>query len=136
MLTFELLRDAWAKVKISKAEIFNRLVPGARDFDKIIIKRIADTNHDMTVEFRGFEDAVTDPTNDIPRAKRAIVAWLRKISHGVQITRGNPFSLIVRIHKDPAVSNSNNLNMQTAESRKYEQPKNLTNITMVRKVEN
>lgn len=139
-LTFEILRQSWDKLKSFRQAEFKKAVPGLVNLDAVIIKRTQEDASHLTVEFKGFEKAITDPVRDGPLLNQVILEWLRQIATQVQTVRGdNMGTLIVRITKaikGMAASQPVKMNQPVSPAPKYERPKRapMTNITSVRPV--
>lgn len=139
ILAFETLRNAWTRITRGNPKRLNQLVPGLVNPAAIFLRRVEESEDYLVVEFKGFEQAVQDPTKDIPLLKRSIQTWLRKFSSQVQIGRGEPSAMVIRMAKKVRLSDSFDptiAQMSTAPivEHKYERkvrPRNLTNITMV-----
>ncbi len=100
-LSFDMLTNGWNAIKANGAPNLRKIVSGFVEPARIILQRVAETPDTLTVMFKGFDQALNDPTRDGPVLKRALLAWIKAFSAEAQIERGDPQSFIVRIMKPP-----------------------------------
>ncbi len=103
MINFRNLKTAWDKLKTERSAELKRLSPNLNKPDEITMRRTAEDEQFMTVQFSGFENAMDD-VNYVPQVKRLVVQWLRKISDDIRTMRSDPDSLIVKLDKGSKIS--------------------------------
>jgi hypothetical protein len=141
-LTFDSIRAQWDSLKTGNPIAIKNQVPGLINLSTVFIKRIDENPQYLTVEFKGFENAVQDTNKDIPLLKRAIQQWLRRFTSSVQAQRTDGSSMIMRLSRIPSQPvdfNSTQINMSKPiiGENKYERqmPRYLTNIIAVKTTE-
>ncbi len=103
MIDFKNLKVAWDRLKTDRAAELKRLSPNLNKPDQITLRRTAEDDQFMTVQFSGFENAVDD-VNYVPQVKRLVIQWLRKISDDVRTMKSDPDSLIVKLDRGSKIS--------------------------------
>ena len=96
---FKVLKTAWNNVKKNRQSELQRVAPHLTDPEEIYMKRMGEDENYLTVQFAGFENAVSDGLS-IPQVKRVILTWIKKFSMDVQTMRGNSTTLTVKIAKE------------------------------------
>lgn len=102
-MTFDTLKDAWNKLKKSRATEMKKVAPDLASPDEIYLKRVKEDDVELAVRFAGFSHAVQQASS-IPQVKRMVLNWLKHISVSVQQERADEDSLVVRMSKDLKVT--------------------------------
>jgi hypothetical protein len=137
-MTFDMLKDAWDRMKALKAAEFKAMVPGLVGLPKITLKRVSEDEQHVTIEFGNLQQAMQDPMTDVPAFNKAVMSWLKRVSPQAQIVPGSQEALIVRIQKEiRQAAPVKNLNTASSPQPKYEskQTRPLIHITSVRTLE-
>lgn len=122
-LNFDILLRAWEQLKKTREDDLRRLASGISDIKALYMKKIAEDESTMTIEFYGFTSAALDP-KWIPQIKRAIMTWLQRISDQVRLAPSDPNGLIVYIDKGLKIGNidvtARKTNPPQTDTNKYE----------------
>jgi plasmid maintenance system antidote protein VapI len=97
-LTFDLLVRAWKKLRKGRIDDLRRSAPNLTSLDKVFIRKIAEDDESITVEFAGLDTAALNQSR-IAEIARVIEIWLQKVSERVQKVRNTSAVLTLRLSK-------------------------------------
>jgi len=139
-LTFDLLVRAWKKLRKERIDDLRRSAPNLTSLDKVFIRKIAEDEESLTVEFAGLDTAAINQSR-VAEIARVIEIWLQKVSERVQKVRNTSAVLTLRLSKKLRVGNidvshfeKGKMNTPVQTESKYEQvtPEGLTKIIVER----
>lgn len=99
MLTFEILKNAWKKVKDQREDDIMDQIPGISTITNIHVKRMEETKQNIIVQFIGLETISTDNITVLPQIKRLIINWCKTFSEEVKTYRSTNNVLILSLSK-------------------------------------
>lgn len=99
-VSFDALAQGWNQIRMSGAPNLKAAVSGLTDPSRILLQRVGESPTSLTLMFKGFDQALENPSRDGPVLKRALFAWIRKYAEA-QIVRGDPTTFTVMIRKPP-----------------------------------
>jgi hypothetical protein len=98
-LTFDTLLPAWNALRTSEVATMMEHIPMLTEPRALLMTRVAETPFELTVMFRGFDNALSDTERGIPQTKKFLIDWIKSFGGQAQIQRGDEDSLVVRIVK-------------------------------------
>ncbi len=141
-LSFDLLVKAWKKLRRDRIDDLRRAAPNLTSLDKVFIRKIAEDDESITVEFAGLDTASLNQSK-IAEVLRIIEIWLQRVSERVQKVRNTSTVLTLRLSKrlkvghvdlTPFTQKAEKMNTPVQAESKYEciGPEGLTKIIVER----
>lgn len=139
-LTFDLLVKAWKKLRKERMDDLRRSAPSLTSLDKVFIRKVAEDEDTITVEFAGLDTAALDQSRSA-EVRRIIEIWLQRISENVRKVRNTSTVLTLNLSKRLRIGHIDmtkfargkmNATPKTESKYEHKDPRGLTRIIVER----